>query len=311
MAFNGSGTFSRTNGTYSGSTVWAQDKNAGRKIVASYHDSHDQDIADGLTGCLTKDGQTTPTANIPLGGYKITNLGAGTARTDAARLATVQDNAVNYLGTVGGTANALTGSLTPSITAYANGQRFVFITAAENTAATPTININGVGAVNMYLDGGSVIPAYYFAAGEVVDIVYSGGSFYLVGHKPPYFKAHTFTLGTQAGSLTGATYTAGVHSAIGKTCTFSLQVLANQITAASAYWTIALPQAYLSTGYDMIMPIMMYRVGRGFWEPAAIFFPSGGGSTARLYAGPDVTSSTIGIDTYTFHAECVTYRTAA
>jgi hypothetical protein len=43
-----------------------------------------------LTQSLAKDGQTVPTANIPMGGFKITGLGNGTATADAVALGQVQ-----------------------------------------------------------------------------------------------------------------------------------------------------------------------------------------------------------------------------
>lgn len=84
MAFNGSGSFNRNNGTNTGSTVWADDKSGGVKITTSRHDTHDQDIADGLSNCITKDGQTTITANIPLNDNNLTevNTVSSTSGTD-------------------------------------------------------------------------------------------------------------------------------------------------------------------------------------------------------------------------------------
>lgn len=41
------------------------------------------DLANGLTLCITKDGQSTPTANIPLGGFKLTGVGDPTTPGDA------------------------------------------------------------------------------------------------------------------------------------------------------------------------------------------------------------------------------------
>ena len=84
MAFNGSGTFNRTNGVNSGSGTWAADLAAGSLITAARHDTHDQDIADGLSNCITKDGQTTITANIPFNSKELTNVAAmrSTSGTD-------------------------------------------------------------------------------------------------------------------------------------------------------------------------------------------------------------------------------------
>lgn len=78
------GTYTRTNGTYLGSTVWTSDSGAGIDILANRHDTHDQDLADGINACLHKGGQNAATANISWGGYKITSLGNGSAATDAA-----------------------------------------------------------------------------------------------------------------------------------------------------------------------------------------------------------------------------------
>jgi hypothetical protein len=77
MAFDGNGTFLRI-------MNWVQDAAAGIKIKADRHDQQDDDYAAGLSNCITKDGQTQPTNNIPMNGKKITNLATPTAATDAA-----------------------------------------------------------------------------------------------------------------------------------------------------------------------------------------------------------------------------------
>jgi hypothetical protein len=55
------GVFTRTNGTYSGASVWASDAAAAIKIQSSRHDTHDQDIAQGINACVAKDGSNTAT----------------------------------------------------------------------------------------------------------------------------------------------------------------------------------------------------------------------------------------------------------
>lgn len=42
------------------------------------------DISNALTTSVSSDGQTTPTANIPMGGFKFTGMGNGTSGTDSA-----------------------------------------------------------------------------------------------------------------------------------------------------------------------------------------------------------------------------------
>lgn len=76
-AFNGSGTFVRS---YS----WTTDAANSIKITASRMDTEDTGFANGLTNCLTRDGQSPALANIPMGGFKITGLANGTVATDAA-----------------------------------------------------------------------------------------------------------------------------------------------------------------------------------------------------------------------------------
>jgi len=77
MAFDGNGTFLRI-------MNWVQDAASAIKIKADRHDQQDDDFAAGLTNCITKDGQTQPTANLPMNGKKLINLGDPTADTDAA-----------------------------------------------------------------------------------------------------------------------------------------------------------------------------------------------------------------------------------
>lgn len=82
MPRNGSGTYSRTDGTYTGATVFAQESAAGLNIVPASLDTEAQDMADALTASIAKDGQTTPTANLPMGTYKHTGCGDPTADTE-------------------------------------------------------------------------------------------------------------------------------------------------------------------------------------------------------------------------------------
>ncbi len=76
MAFNGSGTYVLPTGNpvVTGttiSTLWAN--------------STLSDIATALTNCFTRDGQSLPTVNLHMGGFKLMGLAAATINGDAVR----------------------------------------------------------------------------------------------------------------------------------------------------------------------------------------------------------------------------------
>jgi hypothetical protein len=77
MSWNGSGVFTRTDGTRTGSTTWTKAKNASVKILSVDHDTHDQDLADGIQACLAKNGENSMTANLNMGTNKFSNYGNG------------------------------------------------------------------------------------------------------------------------------------------------------------------------------------------------------------------------------------------
>jgi hypothetical protein len=138
MAFNGTGTFVRL---YN----WVTDKTNSVPITASRMDAETDGIATGLSNCITKDGQTTISANIPFNSKKITGLAVGSARTDSINVGQVQDGQFTYLGTTGGSADAYTLSPNPSITAYVASMCFTAKIAATNATTTPYLQISGIG----------------------------------------------------------------------------------------------------------------------------------------------------------------------
>ena len=169
MSYNGSGTF---NINTAGQPVVT-----GTTITSTAFNLLTADLASGLTTALTKDGQTTPTANIPMGTFKITGLGAGTSATDAAQYGQLQTGATN-IATVTGT-DTLTGTLTPAITAYATGNLFSFVAATTNTGAA-TINLNSLGAKSITKQGTTALIAGDITSGRVQLIEYDGTRFQLL-----------------------------------------------------------------------------------------------------------------------------------
>lgn len=152
---------------------------SGTTISSSVQNNTLSDIATGLSTCLLKDGSQTVTANISLAGFKVTNLGTATARTDAASLANIQDASGTYVSTVGGTADAITLTPSPAIGAYVAGQRFSWIASGANTTAT-TVNVSGLGAKSLTKNGTRDLVAGDIPSGSLVIATYDGTRFQLV-----------------------------------------------------------------------------------------------------------------------------------
>jgi hypothetical protein len=77
VAFDGAGTFLRL---YS----WVVDATNSVKIRADRHDDEDNNFAAGLSNCITKDGQTSITQNIPFNSRRIVSLADPIDPQDAA-----------------------------------------------------------------------------------------------------------------------------------------------------------------------------------------------------------------------------------
>jgi hypothetical protein len=205
MSYNGSGTF---NINTAGQPVVT-----GTVITSTAFNLLTADLASGLTTALTKDGQTTPTANIPMGGFKVTGLGAGTSATDAAQYGQLQAGATT-IATVSGT-DTLTGSLNPALTAYATGNLFSFVAAATNTGAA-TINLNSLGAKSITKAGSTALAAGDIVSGQLYLIEYDGTRFQLINPSTttpsgilPIANGGTGTTGTTANLTVDGTNAVG------------------------------------------------------------------------------------------------------
>ena len=200
MSYNGTGTF---NINTAGQPVVT-----GTTITSTAFNLLTADLATGLTTALTKDGQTTPTANIPMGTFKITGLGAGFAATDAAQYGQLQAGATT-IATVSGT-DTLTGTLTPALAAYATGNLFSFVAANTNTGAT-TINLNSLGAKSITKSGTTALIAGDLVSGQVYLIEYDGTRFQLIN--PSASSVSSITFGSTG--LTPSTATTGAVTVAG------------------------------------------------------------------------------------------------
>jgi hypothetical protein len=84
-------TYTRSDGTRTGTAVNVTAKNLGINNTAALADNRENDFATALNLVLKRDGGNQPTANLPMNTFKLTGLGAGSARTDSVRLGQAQD----------------------------------------------------------------------------------------------------------------------------------------------------------------------------------------------------------------------------
>lgn len=175
MAWDGNGLFVRL---YN----WVTDRDASINITASRMDAEMDGMATGITACINKNGENTPTTNLPMGGFRHTGVGLSSARTMYARTDQLQDSTVTH-GTESGAADAYVLTLSPSITAYAAGQRFTFVATNTNTGAS-TLNVSSVGAQTITTIFGTALPAGAIVSGDLVDVIYDGTNFVLMSWLP-------------------------------------------------------------------------------------------------------------------------------
>lgn len=194
MPFNGSGTFTNV---YN----WTQDKLNGIKIRADRMDAQDDGIATGLSTCMTRDGQSPPTANIPMGNFRLTGLGAATSGTDAMQLRQAQNNDGKYVD-VSGT-DTYTANPSPALAAYLTGQGLFALFSVANTTTGPTLNVSGLGALPLTKNGSAAL-----SLGDVTGVraVINRGSFWEVLNPP------SSVLGVADGGLKTSSFVAAVNT---------------------------------------------------------------------------------------------------
>jgi hypothetical protein len=144
MPFNGSGSFI----PLSSPTYPAV---ADQPIYASQFNDNISDIHSGLGGCVTRDGQTTITANLPMAGFKFTGLGDGSSaghalvygQATAASLggALAITGALSGVTTLATSGNATVGG-TLGVTGAITGSAGVAVGGALTTATTGAFSSN-------------------------------------------------------------------------------------------------------------------------------------------------------------------------
>lgn len=135
MPFNGS------NGTFNRLYSWTADAAANIKILASRMDAEMNGFAAGLSNCVTRDGQSPPSADLPMGGKKLVNLGTPTTAGDAVTKAYADAlvaggpfaplSGAAFTGAISGTTAAFSGALSASTGAFTGAVSAAAFTAAN------------------------------------------------------------------------------------------------------------------------------------------------------------------------------------
>jgi hypothetical protein len=238
-----SGVYTKGNSATGG---WTGDAASGIGIEAGRHDTQDNDFATGINTCLTKDGQNTPTANLPMGGFKHTGVANGSARTDYAAVGQVQDGDFVWLGTTGGTATAQTVTASPSIGAYKAGQKFRMKVGAGlgstgSSATAHTLNINSLGAKNIVNNEDSTNPTLgTWIAGAILEVVYDGTNF-IITNDPGGWLSYTPTFSVSAGGTSGETIQFALYRKQAKTVYLQLYYTWTQTTVPAPVATVGAP----------------------------------------------------------------------
>lgn len=161
-------------GTFSRVHDWTTDEGSAIDIEAVRMDAEDDNFATGINTCLTKDGQNTPTGNLPMGTNRHTGVGDAAAKTDYASAADVIDQHLTFY-VDSGSADAYVVTPSPSIGAYAEGQRLVFRATNANTGAS-TLNANGLGAIAIQTPEGVALTAGMIIDGGYYEVVYDANA---------------------------------------------------------------------------------------------------------------------------------------
>lgn len=178
MGWDGAGSYTRTHN-------FSADASAGIKILASRMDQEFNDMASAISITLTKDGQNTPSANLPMGGRRHVNVGAAGSATDYLRAREFISNIPIYVEPGTGTGiSSVSASVSYFTTVSAahppsEGTRLLMRMPNYNTAlATATANFTlntptGAYGAKLLADNGLPLFQTQLRPNAMYDLVYN------------------------------------------------------------------------------------------------------------------------------------------
>ena len=132
------------------------------------------DLANALTDSISKNGVTTPTTNLPMGGFRHLSVAAATALDHYATANQLQTGVLQILASVTmAVQDVYTASLVLSPTSFIKNQLLIINFPAPNVGAA-SLNINGTGARQILKASGTALSAGACKVNEPFIIIYDG-----------------------------------------------------------------------------------------------------------------------------------------
>mgnify|MGYP006286896717 CR=1 FL=1 len=183
MPFNGSGTYTLP----AGNPV-----TTGTTISSTVQNNTTSDIATALTNCITRDGQSTPSANLPMNSKKLTGLAAGTTAGDSVRyeqavLLAALGTGVNTFLTTPSSANlaaALTDETGTGLAVFNANPTLTGYTETVYTLGTSgSLALNPAnGTVQSCAAAGTITFTDSLSSGQSISLLLTNGSSYTINY---------------------------------------------------------------------------------------------------------------------------------
>jgi hypothetical protein len=225
MPYNGSGTYSLP----AGNPVVT-----GSAISSTTTNNTNSDIATALTNCMTRDGQSPPTENIPMGGNKLTGLASGTASGDALQYDQISEltNFMTAAATGDETgAGALVFAESPSLVTP------VLDTPASGNLTNCTVDgTNTIGYRKIPQSGSEKTTAYTLATTDVGKLIGIGSSGSIVVPNSTFANGDAVSLfNNTAGNVTVTLNTTTAYLSGTATAKASVALLARGVATVLFY----------------------------------------------------------------------------
>lgn len=165
-------------GSFSISVDMSANDAAGIPIVSSAFSNQTDEIKAGINACLTKNGENTPSADLPMGTRKHLNVGKAVAVTNYVRAQEFIEQKPVYLVDQNASPSSVSISCSAEFwAASATAGMFARVkmaaTKPQASAAEVELIVNGVTVSAVMPDGGQVVPGALLS-GHVHNFVYDG-----------------------------------------------------------------------------------------------------------------------------------------